>query len=158
MILLLAALLAAVALALAFRTLAGADPRERNRTLVTLAVAALILGLGFLALTGRLHWLVALGAAALPLLRRGLHLLRYVPVFRSLFSAARSRGARDHAANGPMSRERALEILGLQAGASRDEILAAHRRLIQRLHPDRGGSDYLAQQLNEAKRRLLEQA
>lgn len=55
----------------------------------------------------------------------------------------------------PMSRERALEILGLPAEPSRDDVLSAHRRLIQRLHPDRGGSKYLTQQLNEARERLL---
>jgi hypothetical protein len=55
----------------------------------------------------------------------------------------------------PMTRERALEILGLGAQASTDDVLTAHRRLIQRLHPDRGGSTYLAQQLNEARDRLL---
>lgn len=54
-----------------------------------------------------------------------------------------------------MSRQQALDVLGLAAGASRDEIVQAHRRLIQKLHPDRGGSTYIATQLNEAKRVLL---
>lgn len=62
---------------------------------------------------------------------------------------------RQQPAAGTMSRERALEILGLGPQPSRDDVLAAHRRLIQRLHPDRGGSTYLTQQLNEAKERLL---
>jgi hypothetical protein len=54
-----------------------------------------------------------------------------------------------------MSRAQALEVLGLRDGALREEIVTAHRRLIQKLHPDRGGSSYLAAQLNEAKRVLL---
>jgi DnaJ homolog subfamily C member 19 len=54
-----------------------------------------------------------------------------------------------------MSRADALDILGLDPQPSRDEILAAHRRLIQKLHPDRGGTTYLAAQLNAAKERLL---
>lgn len=49
----------------------------------------------------------------------------------------------------------ALRILGLEAGASPDEVKAAHRRLMTRLHPDHGGTDYLAAQLNRAKEHLL---
>ena len=45
---------------------------------------------------------------------------------------------------------------GLEKGASRDDIVSAHKRLIQKLHPDRGGNDYLAAKVNAAKDQLLD--
>ncbi len=54
------------------------------------------------------------------------------------------------------ARDEALQILGLQGQPNREEIIAAHRRLIQKLHPDRGGSDFLAARVNQAKDVLLD--
>lgn len=54
-------------------------------------------------------------------------------------------------------REEALQILGLTGNPSRDEIIAAHRRLINKLHPDRGGSDFLAARVNQARDILLKE-
>ena len=54
-----------------------------------------------------------------------------------------------------MGRSEALAVLGLEDGASEEDIIAAHRKLIQKLHPDRGGNDYLAAQINQAKDLLL---
>lgn len=67
--------------------------------------------------------------------------------------AARSDRARP--GRSAMSREEALAMLGLSAGASEGEIRDAHRRLMLKLHPDHGGSDYLAARLNEARDVLL---
>lgn len=55
-----------------------------------------------------------------------------------------------------MTVERALRVLDLPDTADRDDVIAAHRRLMQRLHPDRGGSAFLAATLNEAKKVLLD--
>jgi hypothetical protein len=54
-----------------------------------------------------------------------------------------------------MSRAEALAVLGLKEGASAEEVRAAHRRLMKEFHPDRGGSDYLAAKINQAKDILL---
>ncbi|HHI81831.1 MAG TPA: molecular chaperone DnaJ [Rhizobiales bacterium] len=54
-----------------------------------------------------------------------------------------------------MTRNEALQILGLDGDATRKQVIAAHRRLMKRYHPDAGGSDYLAAKINEAKDLLL---
>jgi hypothetical protein len=54
-----------------------------------------------------------------------------------------------------MSHDEALEILGLDQGARESEIVEAHRRLVQLLHPDRGGSHYLTVKINQAKAVLI---
>jgi hypothetical protein len=54
-----------------------------------------------------------------------------------------------------MARKEALAVLGLTEEASEEDIVAAHRKLIQKLHPDRGGNDYLAAKINQAKDYLL---
>lgn len=204
------------------------QPRAK-RIRYYLAFAAVVL-IG-LAATGRLHWLFAAGAAALPVIFKFISFLRFTPLFISLFHkikfgkqgyasfnsrfirlemnpstgtldgtilqgafkgrrltslnkeetqtllellkkedpkaayflgaffAARSgtaHTAHGAASSGHLTRKDAYQVLGLQEGAARDEIVAAHRKLIQKLHPDRGGSPYLAKVINEAKQLLLE--
>ena len=55
-----------------------------------------------------------------------------------------------------LTRAEALAVLGLGEEASDEDIVAAHRALIQKLHPDRGGNDYLAAKINEAKGFLID--
>jgi len=54
-----------------------------------------------------------------------------------------------------LSNDEAYDILGLPSTASKDEVVKAHKRLMQRIHPDRGGSNYLAAKINAAKDQVL---
>lgn len=64
-------------------------------------------------------------------------------------------GAAKRPAHTHMSKVEALDVLGLPDGASKEEIRAAYKRLMAQCHPDKGGSDWMAAQLNEAKKTLL---
>jgi hypothetical protein len=83
------------------------------------------------------------------------YLDRRFPAWRQHAQGNAAGGQRRAAATGKMTDEEAYQILGLQAGAGRDEIGRAHRSLMKKLHPDQGGSTYLAARVNEAKDTLL---
>ena len=139
-------------------------PEKVASLLRRIALGAAIVGVILLAVTGRLHWLFALFAALIPLVRRIIPLIRYIPLLRTLYARYRERqnGANTQGGQrtssppeGEMKLKEAYEILGLKPGATREEIKAAHRALMQKNHPDRGGSAWMAKQLNAARDRLL---
>lgn len=220
---------------------------QRRKALLKLIVTLAVLGLLYLAITGRLHWLGALVAIIFPFARRLLPLLRFLPLLGGLFKQTRhgpanhrsdgnqstietrllnmtldhdsgvmhgtilqgplkglelgelteqqfldllaycrqhdeesgrvleayldkrfgdswrvddqestaSSGSSGPGHTGTLSDKDAWEVLGLAPGSSEQDIIQAHRRLMQKVHPDRGGSHYLAARINEAKDRLL---
>jgi hypothetical protein len=83
------------------------------------------------------------------------YLDRRFPAWRQNAQGDAAGGQRRAAATGKMTDEEAYQILGLQPGATRDDIGRAHRALMKKLHPDQGGSTYLAARVNEAKDTLL---
>jgi hypothetical protein len=83
------------------------------------------------------------------------YLDRRFPAWRENAQRNAAGGQGRSAASGKMTEEEAYQILGLQAGAGPDEIGRAHRGLMKKLHPDQGGSTYLAARVNEAKDTLL---
>lgn len=83
------------------------------------------------------------------------YLDRAHPDWRGAGNAGAGSGATSPPPNGAMATEEAYRVLGLKPGASDGDVKAAYRRLMAQLHPDHGGSDYLAAKVNLAKDFLL---
>ena len=77
------------------------------------------------------------------------------PVWRKDPKANLGKGLGGAPGSGPMTKEEAYKVLGLEAGAAAADVRKAHRRLLERLHADVGGASFLAARINEAKDILL---
>jgi hypothetical protein len=236
-------IIAAVIGILIFIRWASKQPKQKQFQAIAILVAIIVIGL---VITGRAHWLFALFAAIVPVFRRILGMLSYLPVLGNLFTQFRNMQSQssankssavesvflnmhlDHvtgimtgsvkkgihegkeleelsvtelvnlykyylqqdndsaqlleayldrkykdswrkqideepthqhsASSTAMTRDEAYSILGIDKDSSNEEIIEAHRKLMQKLHPDRGGSDYLASKINQAKDILLKKA
>jgi hypothetical protein len=142
------------------------DPRYLVMILATVGrTAGGILALavaGFIGVRGDLIVAVPLAIFGLSLLgwQPGRDLLaayldRRYPRWREHVQDDPVAGRRSPVPSGKMTEQEAYQILGLQAGASAEDVGRAHRALIKKLHPDQGGSTYLAARVNEAKEVLL---
>jgi hypothetical protein len=126
------------------RLFLAASPAALARGLRWLAALLVAVAIGGFLYAGR----EGLAGALVPALLATL--LRWRPRARS----GSGSGASD-AGDGRMTAAEALKILGLEEGASADQVREAHRRLMIRIHPDRGGSTFLAAKINEARDVLL---
>lgn len=233
-------LLVLIAIAImAFNAYGRMSPEQRKAMLKKLLLWGGIGILVLLVLTGRIHWLIAVIGAAIPLLKKGFLMLRYLPLLRQLMATlgismplpgfakptmttaflrmtmepgsgelagtilqgsqsgrslsdlempalialfdefrsdnrscallaawldqqygpawreqASAHARESHNAT-DISLDEAYSILGLENGATEEDIKLAHKRLIQKTHPDRGGSAWLAAQINQARDTLL---
>lgn len=134
------------------------DSLQRKKQLFKVIFCLLILVTIALALSGRISWIIAAGAALLPIAKFiFLFLWRSLPFIQMWMRSRRLKEGRNTPSqkNDALTESEALEILGLKPGPSDEEIVQAHRELMQKIHPDRGGSNYMATKLNLARDLLL---
>lgn len=137
-----------------WQSLADAEQAGFAKKALIYGTAAVILAL---VLAGRAHWLMGVLAALLALAGRVAQFAQFLPMFKKIMGDESESAQNSSVANAEqgMSKQDAADILGIDPNAPVDDIRLAHKRLMQKIHPDRGGSDALAKQINLAKEVLL---
>lgn len=136
-----------------FNWLKKQPPGKKRRAVLQVLFVVLMALLIFLVVTGRIHWVGAALAALIPLAKFGLSFAAQILHF--LKHRASQQNSRS-----TMSEEEAADTLGVteafkQGTLTKDELLKAHKSLMQKVHPDRGGNDHLAARVNQAKDILI---
>ena len=145
-----------------FKTLMQKAPHERKSYIRKSALYGLALVFVLLVAMGRLNWILAVFGVVIAFVSRFLPVaFRYAPQLQRLWFLFCERGSFGKESTGGrhasavMTIDEASKVLGVSVSATRQEIIDAHRKLILKNHPDRGGSSYLAAQINRAKEVLL---
>ena len=136
---------------IARRFIQEAPAAERDRRKMTVVLGGVTLVLVLLVFFRHLHWVAAAIASVITVAHE---------LWRRVTGAASQQqpgtgSTQTSQASAAMSEAEALEVLGLKQPISRDDVIEAHRKLMQKFHPDRGGNDYLASKINQAKALLL---
>ncbi len=158
LIILIALLIAAATIIQIFRK----TPQSQLKDLYwKFALGTTALALMLLAVTGKIHWIGAMIAAMIPLARRALpFLIRYLPQLqqyqKNRNQSQSSNKQQQSSTDNTVDESSAYAILGLTKTATKEDVIRAHRRMMQKVHPDRGGSDFLAAQINAAKDLLVD--
>ena len=153
-VILLAVLAIGFILWLKFSKAKGEDRKKLRNTLIIASIIGVLIAL---AVTGHLNVITAAIGGVIAMLPKFANLLRYLPLASRFFQQAQNQNSKTHTAtnDSSMTNAKAYEILGLKPNASKEEIITAHKKMMQKVHPDRGGSDYLAAEINKAKDTLL---
>lgn len=136
------------------------DSAQQRKSLWRLGTGIFLGLLIVLVVTGRMHWIGAAIGALLPFLRVGFGLVMQALPLWLKHQQGKNQEQTPPPSSSTMNLIEAQEILGLTGDLDKGEItqdmvLDAHRRLIQKLHPDRGGNDYLAAKINQARDLLI---
>jgi len=146
----------------AYRWIRKQYQKNSRHTAIKLTMALVVAGLLVLAATGKIHWVGAALASFIAALRFALPMLiKSLPLIARLFGQRQQANKSQNdtpISSTEMSKQEAMDVLGLSKEQLNEEaIIQAHRSLIQKVHPDRGGNAHLAQRVNLAKDCLLKQ-
>ena len=136
-----------------------APDEKAKRAIINKAIVyGFILVVFILAALGRIHWLGAVFAALLPIVKAILvYGVRFFPLLARIYLKQEGSGSNPDSKTPSKSMDltEARKILEVDAQASKEEIQKAYKRQIQKNHPDRGGNEYFASMLNEARDLLI---
>jgi DnaJ domain len=147
-----------LAIVIVLKQVKNTPPEQRKKLYLKVGIGLTAAVLLLLALMGRIHWIGGLVAAMVPVVRAAFpYLLRFLPFFQQHISnkPQAEQQAPPQQAQVNVSLDEAYQVLGLEPGADKEAVIDAHRKLIQKMHPDRGGNDFLAAQINQAKEVLI---
>ncbi len=127
-----------------YRFFINANIKQIKALFLTCSIATLVIALFYMALTGKLATALGLGAAIIPFV---IAYFRERKIQKDMPQASGSYEIK--------TRADALDVLGLEEDVNDDEIKAAYKKLMQKVHPDHEGSEWMAAKLNQARDFLL---